>query len=366
MRQAPKSGRLTERPAHEAAAGRGGNMTDERERRVKVYHEVDGPGGGLAGEAVAVLGYGNLGRTAALNLRDSGVKVRIGNREDGYAELARQEGFEVVPFAVAASDDVVLVLLPDEVIPAVFAQDVAPALRLGSAIGFGSGYSLAFGLVRPPDNVDVLLVAPRMAGNTARRRYLAGEGFWGCVGVEADRSGHAQRRMLGLAEGLGILRAGAVEMSAAVEATLDLFVEQTMGAVLGLAMMVAFEIGREADIPAEALVMEMYMSGEMEAVFQSFRETGFFRASEDHGPTAVFGGLTRTLEMDREAMAASFRSVLEDIRSGGFARRFQDEARTGYPVLDVARAMMHGSSPITDAEERLRRLASPPPKPGSE
>ncbi len=290
-------------------------MTDERERRVKVYHEVDGPGGGLAGEAVAVLGYGNLGRTAALNLRDSGVKVRIGNREDGYAELARQEGFEVVPFAVAASDDVVLVLLPDEVIPAVFAQDVAPALRLGSAIGFGSGYSLAFGLVRPPDNVDVLLVAPRMAGNTARRRYLAGEGFWGCVGVEADRSGHAQRRMLGLAEGLGILRAGAVEMSAAVEATLDLFVEQTMG---------------------------------------------------DHGPTAVFGGLTRTLEMDREAMAASFRSVLEDIRSGGFARRFQDEARTGYPVLDVARAMMHGSSPITDAEERLRRLASPPPKPGSE
>ncbi len=264
VRQAPKSGRLTERPAHEAAAGRGGNMTDERERRVKVYHEVDGPGGGLAGEAVAVLGYGNLGRTAALNLRDSGVKVRIGNREDGYAELARQEGFEVVPFAVAASDDVVLVLLPDEVIPAVFAQDVAPALRLGSAIGFGSGYSLAFGLVRPPDNVDVLLVAPRMAGNTARRRYLAGEGFWGCVGVEADRSGHAQRRMLGLAEGLGILRAGAVEMSAAVEATLDLFVEQTMGAVLGLAMMVAFEIGREADIPAEALVMEMYMSGEME------------------------------------------------------------------------------------------------------
>jgi ketol-acid reductoisomerase len=341
-------------------------MTDERTTRVKVYREADGPGGGLAGEAVAVLGYGNLGRTAALNLRDSGVKVRIGNREDDYAERARQEGFEVVPLAVAASDDVVLVLLPDEVIPTVFAQDVAPALRPGSAIGFGSGYSLAFGLVRPPDHVDVLLVAPRMAGNTARRRYLAGEGFWGCVGVEADRGGHAQRRMLGLAEGLGILRAGAVEMSAAVEATLDLFVEQTMGAVLGLAMMVAFEIGREADIPAEALVMEMYMSGEMEAVFQSFRETGFFRASEDHGPTAVFGGLTRTLEMDREAMAASFRSVLEDIRSGGFARRFQDEARTGYPMLDVARSIMHGSSPITDAEERLRRLASPPPKPGSE
>jgi len=341
-------------------------MTDERKTRVKVYREADGPGGGLAGEAVAVLGYGNLGRTAALNLRDSGVKVRIGNREDEYADRAREEGFEVVPLEVAASDDIVFVLLPDEVIPAVFAQEIAPALRPGSAIGFGSGYSLAFGLVRPPETVDVLLVAPRMAGNTARARYLAGQGFWACVGVEADRSGQAQRRMLGLAEALGVLRAGAVEMSAATEAALDLFVEQTVGALLGMSMMVAFEIGREAGVPPEALVLEMYMSGEMEAVFQSFRETGFFRASEDHGPTAVFGGLTRTLEMDREAMAASFRAVLEDIRSGGFARRFQDEARTGYPMLDVARALMHGSSPMTDAEEHLRRLASPPPKPGSE
>jgi len=341
-------------------------MTDKRKTRVKVYREADGPGGGLAGEAVAVLGYGNLGRTAALNLRDSGVRVRIGNREDEYADRARKEGFEVVPLAMAASDDVVFVLLPDEVIPAVFAQEIAPALRPGSAIGFGSGYSLAFGLVRPPESVDVLLVAPRMAGNTARARYLAGQGFWACVGVEADRSGRAQRRMLGLAEALGVLRAGAVEMSAATEAALDLFVEQTMGALLGMAIMVAFEIGREAGVPPEALVLEMYMSGEMEAVFQSFRETGFFRASEDHGPTAVFGGLTRTLEMDREAMAASFRAVLEDIRSGEFARRFQDEARTGYPMLDVARAMMHGSSPMTDAEEHLRRLASPRPGPGSE
>jgi ketol-acid reductoisomerase len=100
------------------------------------------------------------------------------------------------------------------------------------------------------------------------------------------------------------------------------------------------------------------MSGEMETVFQSFRETGFFRSSEDHGPTAVFGGVTRSIEMDREAMATSFRRILEDIRSGGFARRFQEEASNGYPMLEFARAMMHGGSPITTAEERLRRLTS--------
>jgi ketol-acid reductoisomerase len=340
-------------------------MTNGRETPVKVYRSADAPPRALAGEAVAVLGYGNLGRSAALNLRDSGIKIRVGNRDDEYAERARADGFEVVPLSVAAMDDIVFVLLPDEVIPAVFAGELAPALRSGSAIAFASGYSLAFGLITPPDAVDVLLVAPRMAGISARARYLAGQGFWACVGVETDRSGRARQRMLGLADALGALRAGAIEMSAAVEATLDLFVEQTVGAHFGMAIMAAFEVAREAGIPAEALVMEMYMSGEMEVVFRSFRESGFFRSSGDHGPTALFGGLTRTLEMDREAMLGSFRRILEDIRSGNFARRFQDEATNGYPVLEVAREMIHGASPISDAERRLRRLVTPQ-SPGSE
>ena len=334
-------------------------MTKPSDTPVTVYRAGDAPRDALAGEAIAILGYGLLGRTAALNLRDSGVKLRIGNRHDEYADQARADGFDVVPLAVAASDDIVWVLLPDEVIPDVFARDVVPALRPGSAVVFASGYSLAFDLAHPPDTVDVLLVAPRMAGVSARTRYVAGEGFWACVGVEADRSGRARTRMLGLAEALGVLRAGAIETSAVTEATLDLFVEQTLGPLLGTAIMIAFEVGREAGIAPEALVAEMYMSGEMESVFRGFREAGFFRASEDHGPTAVFGGMVRTLEIDREAMAARFRAVLEDIRSGGFARRFQEEAGNGYPLLEMARAMMHGPSPISEAEKSLRRLAEP-------
>jgi ketol-acid reductoisomerase len=198
-----------------------------------------------------------------------------------------------------------------------------------------------------------------MAGVAARARYLAGQGFWACVGVEADRSGRARQRMLGLAEAIGALRAGALEMSARTEATLDLFVEQSLGPLIGTAIMVAFEVGREAGIAPEALVLEMYGSGEMEAVFRGFRETGFFRASEDHGPTAVFGGMSRVLELDREAMADRFRAILDDIRRGAFARRFQEEAAAGYPILDMARAMMNGTSPISEAEERLRRLSEP-------
>jgi ketol-acid reductoisomerase len=334
-------------------------VTTPGESSLKVYGARDAPAGGLGQESVALLGFGNLGRSVALNLRDSGVKVRIGNREDEYAGLARADGFEVVSLATAAADSIIFVLLPDEVIPALFESDIAPALRPGSAIAFASGYSLAFGLVHPPDTVDVLLVAPRMAGVTARTRYLAGEGFWACVGVEADRSGRAQHRMLGLAEALGILRAGAIAMSAKVEAVLDLFVEQSVGAILGMAMMIAFDVGREGGIPPEALVMEMYMSGEMEAVFRGFRESGFFRASGDHGPTAVFGGITRTFEMDREALTTGFRTILADINSGAFARRFQNEAANGYPILGIARAMMTAVTPMTEAEERIRRLTAP-------
>ena len=323
---------------------------------MKVYRAADAPSGGLAGESVAVLGYGNLGRSAALNLRDSGAKVRVGNREDEYADRARADGFEVVPLVEAASDTMVFVLLPDEVIPLVFESEIAPSLRTGAAVAFGSGYCLAFDLVRPPVHVDVLLLAPRIAGAQSRMLYQTGKGFWAFVGVEADRSGQALRRLLALAEAFGALRAGAVEMTAAREAALDLFVEQTVGALMGTAMLVAFNVGTEAGIPPEALVMEMYMSGEMEGVFRSFRETGFLRASEEHGPTALFGGITRTLEMDREAIATSFRTILADIASGAFAGRFQEEARNGYPMLTVAREMTRGTSPITDAEERLRRL----------
>jgi ketol-acid reductoisomerase len=327
---------------------------------VTIYRAADVPAGALMGETVAVLGYGNLGRTAALNLRDSGLKILIGNREDEYAVQARAEGFEVVSLAVAATADVVWVLLPDEVIPDVFAPEIAPALRPGSAIAFASGYSLAFGLVTPPESVDVLLVAPRMAGANARALYLAGKGFWACIGVEADRSKRAERRMLGLAEALGALRMGAVQMSAKDEASLDLFIEQAIGPLLGAAIMTAFEVGREAGLPPEVLVMEMYMSGEMETVFRGFRETGFFRSSGDHGPTAVFGGLLRTMELDREALAERFRAVMADIRSGDFARRFQAEARNGYPVLEVAREMIHGPSPISEAEARLRQATEQP------
>ncbi len=314
---------------------------------------ADAPSRALPGETVGILGYGNLGRTVALNLRDSGVTVLVGNREDEAAEQARGDGFAVVSLAEAAAADIAYVLLPDEVIPEVFAETIGAALRPGSAVAFASGYPLAFDALDIPATVDTLMVAPRMAGETARRRFVDGDGFWAYVSVERDATGRGRQRMIGLAAAMGILRAGALELDARTEARLDLYIEQTVGPLLGLAIMLAFEVGVESGIPAPALVLEMYMSGEFETVFQSFREQGFYEASAVHGPTALFGGMIRTLDADRAGMVEQFRRVLGEIDRGEFARRFAAERDAGYPMLQMAAAM--GGGAMSDAEGWIRK-----------
>lgn len=313
----------------------------------------------LDGERVAVLGYGYLGRAFALNLRDSGVEPLIGNIADAYAEEARADGFSVVPIGEAvAGADVLLALLPDEVMTEVFEGDILPHLVSGTAVVFASGYTLAYGLIEPPAGVDILLLAPRMAGENARQRYLDQEGFFAYVSVEQDASGKAWTRLLGLAHAVGVLWAGALELDARREADLDLFIEQTLGAVVGVAIMSAFAVGVEADIPPEAMVLEMYMSEEMENVFRSFREQGFYRASDTHGPTALYGGFMRTMQFMTSDIGPKFREIMEEIRSGRFAEQFQAERTAGYPTLSQAQSMTAEESPVTQpivqAEARVR------------
>jgi ketol-acid reductoisomerase len=316
----------------------------------------------LQGERVAVLGYGHLGHPFALNLRDSGVApLIVGNIEDVYAERARSDGFDVLPIdrAVAASD-IALVLLPDELIPEVFVSAIAPSLAAGSALVFASGYNLAYGLIQPPAYTDLLLLAPRMAGENARQRFLEGRGFFAYISVEQEASGKARRRLLGLADAAGVLRAGALELDARREADLDLYIEQTIGAVVGVAVMSVFTLGVEAGIPPEALVLEMYMSGEMEMVWQGFREKGFFRSSDDHGPTALFGGFVRTMELMMSDLGSRFGTTLSEIQSGAFARQFQAEREAGYPTLRQALEMTSEEAivaqPIAQAEARVRAM----------
>ena len=316
----------------------------------------------LDNERVCVLGYGNLGRAISLNLRDAGVpSLVVGNVADEYADQAQAEGFTVLPIGEAvATSDIAFVLLPDEVIPEAFDAEIAPNLTAGSAIIFASGYNLAYGLITPPDTVDILLLAPRMGGELARERFLEQSGFVAYVSVESDASGKSWARLLGIAHAVGVLQAGALELNARREADLDLFIEQTMGAVIGVAVMSAFSLGVEAGIPPEAMVLEMYMSGEMETVFRAFREMGFYRASDTHGPTAMYGGFMRTMELMQTDLASRFRNTLDEISSGQFAQQFQAEREAGYPSLSMAQLMASGESPtaqpIVQAEARVRSM----------
>ena len=325
---------------------------------IRCFTSKDAPKDALRGERVVVLGYGNLGRTFALNLRDSIADPPvIGNIEDSYAKQARGEGFIVKPIAEAvANGDVILVLLPDEVIPEVFATDIGPHLAPKSAILFGSGYPLAYNQISVPSGIDVLMFAPRMAGETARQRFVEKRGFYAFVSVEQDASGKAWKRLLGVADGTGILRAGALELDARREAYLDLLVEQTMGAVLGMSMMAAFNLGVESGLPPESLVLEMYMSEEMEMVFRAFREKGFFTASSVHGPTALFGGYLRTMEFMGSNLTEMFQHTYEEIRNGEFERKFEAERKAGYPALKMAEAYQSEENPQGQAEVRLRAL----------
>jgi ketol-acid reductoisomerase len=325
------------------------------QQTVTFYREADADPDALSGQRVTVVGYGNLGRSMALNLRDSGLAVSVGNADDSYRPTALADGFEVAGIAEAvATGDVVYVLIPDEVIPRVFSEQIGPNLRPGTCVCFASGYVLAFGLVTPPPEVDVLLLAPRMLGEEVRRTYLERYGFLSYVSVERDATGKARTRLLGLASAAGSLRRGAMELSAQHEALLDLFVEQGFGAYLGVALQSAFQVGVQAGLPAEAMVVELYMSGEMARTLQAFADNGFFRSVTWHGLSAAFGGFLRTTEIDMAAMQRHFGEILEDIRSGGFARRFQEEQAGGYPSLAVIEAITSGDDPMTRAEERVR------------
>jgi ketol-acid reductoisomerase len=321
-----------------------------------LFHTRDDANGAcLDGATVAVLGYGNLGRSMALNLRDSGLTVVVGNRDDEYRQTAAGDGMDVIDIATAvARADVVYVLLADEVIPDVYASDIAPHLRPRSAVCFGSGYVLAFGLVRPAADVDVLLLAPRMLGEEVRTSFLDGRGFFSYVSVEQDASGTAETRLLALSLACGTLARGAMRLSAAQEAHLDLLIEQTVGPYLAAAIQLAFDTGVAHGLPPEALVLEMYMSGEMSRTFQTFAEVGFFRSATWHGLAALYGGFLGALAVDRKEMARMFADQARRIVGGDFAARLQAEKNAGYPTRATIETLTKGDDPMSQAEARVR------------
>ncbi len=338
----------------------------------RLFCKQDGDVSVLDGSTIAILGYGRLGEPLALNLRDSfealkrPVRLVVGSDDEAASTRARDAGFEVVALTdAAAKADMALMLLPDEVQQDRCAE-IFPQLRHGASIVFASGYALAYGHVTPPVGSDVLLFAPRMGGEAIRQRFLNGQGYMSYLGAEHDASGQGLSRVLALAAAAGSLHFGGLEMTAKQEAALDLFVEQAFGPWLGAALLSTFHVGAEAGLPPLALLMELYLSGEMSETFSQMARDGFLPSTLSHGFAASFGGMTRALSIDREQMAEQMRGVLAEISSGAFAEALQDEYRSGYPCRPFLHTVVGDDDIISRTESDFRKMATPSASPSDD
>jgi ketol-acid reductoisomerase len=311
-----------------------------------IWYERDADLTALEGARVAVVGYGNQGRSWALNLRDSGLDVRVCVRADSTREVARTDGFETSDIADASGADVICVLVPDDVIPTL---DLQPTAR--SLVIVASGYTLAFGRIDPPG--DAAMVAPRMLGPEVRRCYEEGIGFITAIGVHRDVTGTALARTLAVALAIGGLRQGGIELSPRHEAILDLATEQALAPALSHVNRAYVQVMMEHDVPLEAILAELILSGEFERTYRLVRLEGAAAQMEHHSPTSQYGQLSRAGAFDGFDIAATMRTIVNAIADGRFADEWEAERDAGYPKLNALKA--EACSPeIIEFERDLR------------
>jgi len=296
-----------------------------------IVNEAEGRLEALDGQRVAVVGYGNQGRSWALNLRDSGVDVVVCVRADASRDTAEADGFVTSDLDGANDADVVCLLIPDDVIPTV---PLTP--RPDALVIVASGYTLAFGRLDPP--CDVGMVAPRMLGPEVRRCHLEGTGFITAVGVHKDVTGTARSRVLAVAKAIGGLRQGAIELTPEQEAILDLAVEQALAPALKRVSESFVRVMLEQNIPIEAIVTELVLSGEVERTYRLVRLEGGAAQMAYHSPTSQYGQMSRADRYSHLDIATTMREAVDEISSGRFADEWDAERDAGYPHLEALRA----------------------------
>ena len=324
---------------------------------MKLYRDADATLDHLHGKVVAILGYGNQGRSWALNLRDSGLDVVVGNREDSYLVRARDDGFRALSIEGATREaDVLAILTTDESQPTVWEESIVSLLRPGHTLVWASGYNVGYGIIEPPDGVDVVMVAPRTAGSEVRVLFERGVGHLAAAGVHRDCSGKAWRTALCVALGIGATRGGVYESSFREEAELDLFAEQIVWPGINAWIEQCFKLATDAGLPPELVVLELYASGEAADIFRLIADEGFYRQLHHHSTTARYGQLSRTPVFHSEELAARAQELWSrDIRGGGFAKEWSEERQRGEAHLDkLWQETAH--KPLADVERTLLPL----------
>jgi ketol-acid reductoisomerase len=287
----------------------------------KSYYDADASLEPLRGKTIAVIGYGSQGRAQALNLRDSGLRVVVGLRSEGRSyEVARADGFELVPMEVAAErGDVILMLVPDVPMAEVYSRYVEPHLKPGKTLVFAHGYNVHFGRIRPPKDVNVVLVAPKSPGPLLRQKFLEGKGVPALLAVHNDATGEAKSVALAIAKGLGCTRAGVIETTFAEETETDLLGEQAVlvGGVMEL-IKKGFEVLVENGYQPELAYFEV--CNELKLIVDLIYSGGLMGMLRAVSDTAKYGGLTVGPRIVDEHVKENMRRALRAIRSGEFER----------------------------------------------
>jgi ketol-acid reductoisomerase len=308
-----------------------------------MIYDDDADLGLLEGKTVAIIGYGSQGHAHALNLRDSGVEVVIGLRSgSASADKAREHGLQVLDPAEAADRaSIVMMLVPDELHRQVWESGVSEGIAAGDLLLFAHGFSIHYGEVVPPPDVDVALVAPKGPGHLVRRQFLEGSGVPGLVAVHQDATGNARPLTLAYAKGIGCTRAGVIETSFKDETETDLFGEQAVlcGGVTEL-VRAGYETLVEAGYDPRLAYFECLH--ELKLIVDLMYEKGIAGMRYSISNTAEYGDLTRGKRVISDQSRAAMRRLLADIQSGDFAREWIAENRAGRENFERMRSEQAG------------------------
>ena len=310
----------------------------------------------IQGKKVAVVGFGSQGHAHALNLRDSGVEVRVGLREGSKsAAKAEEEGLAVGTVAeVAEWADLIMILTPDQDQRKVYSESIQPHLGEGKALAFAHGFNIRFGYIEAPAGVDVLLIAPKAPGHTVRREFVAGRGIPDIVAVEQDATGSAWDLALSYAKGIGGTRAGVIKTTFTEETETDLFGEQ---AVLcgGMSHLVqaGFETLTEAGYQPEIAYFEVLH--ELKLIVDLMNEGGIAKQRWSISDTAEYGDYVSGPRVVTEQTKADMKAILADIQSGAFAKRFIDDQDNGAAEFKQLREQ-EAAHPIETVGKDLRKM----------